>query len=158
MGRIPLNSNTIFFYILISFAYIDNYILFRYTRDKSIKPLLTSQPVVNEIPSCCKWCHGPVISELQILPTIIPTLKMSTRSENFDNTRRSQTSQQKMDKLPPTEAHEISASSVIEFGTVLLYTCQNSCDPTTKPQNASKNVLCNSKYVQEQVMLQSESI
>ena len=157
MGRIPLNSNN---YILISFAYIDNYILFRYTRDKSIKPLLTSQPVVNEIPSCCKWCHGPVISELQILPTIIPTLKMSrnVRPENFDNPTGSQTSQRKMDKLLSTEAHEISASSLIEFGTVLLYTCQNSCDTTTNPQNASKNVSCNSNYVQEQVMLQSESI
>ena len=87
-------------------------------------------------------------------------MKLSTnvRSENFDDPTRSQTSQRKMDKLPSTEAHEISASSLIEFGTVLLYTCQNSCDPTTKPQKASKNVLCNSKYVQEQVMLQSESI
>ena len=157
MCHIPVNSNS---YILISVAYIDNYILFRYTRDKSIKPLLTSHPVVNQIPSCCKWCHGPVISELQILPTIIPTLKLSTnvRSENFDDPTRSQTSQRKMDKLPSTEAHEISASSLIEFGTVLLYTCQNSCDPTTKPQIASKNVSCHSKYVQEQVMLQSESI
>ena len=91
-------------------------------------------------------------------------MSTNVRSENFDNPTRSQTSQRnrktldKMDKLPSAEAHEISASSLIEFGTVLLYTCQNSCDPTTKPQNASKNVSCNSNYVQEQVMLQSESI
>ena len=91
-------------------------------------------------------------------------MSTNVRSENFDNPTRSQTSQRniktldKKDKLPSTEAHEISASSLIEFGTVLLYTCQNSCDPTTKPQIASKNVSCHSKYVQEQVMLQSESI
>ena len=85
-------------------------------------------------------------------------MSRNVRSENFDNPTGSQTSQRKMDKLLSTEAHEISASSLIEFGTVLLYTCQNSCDPTAKPQNASKNDSCNSNYVQEQVMLQSESI
>ena len=91
---------------------------------------------------------------------------MSTivRSENSDSPPTRQTSRRniktldKKDKLPSTEAHEISASSLIEFGTVLLYTCQNSCHPTANPQNASKNDSYNSNYVQEQVMLQSESI
>ena len=91
-------------------------------------------------------------------------MSTNVRLENFDNPTRSQTSQRdrkildRKDTLPSTEAHEISASGLIEFGTVLLYTCQNSCDPTAKPQNASKNVSCNSNYVQEHVMLQTESI
>ena len=91
-------------------------------------------------------------------------MSTNVRSDNSDSPTSCQTSRRniktldKKDKLPSTEAHEISASSLIEFGTVLLYTCQNSCDPTENPQNASKNDSYNSNYVQEQVMLQSESI
>ena len=90
-------------------------------------------------------------------------MSTNVRSEDFDNPTKSQTSQRniktldKKEKLHSTEAHEILTSSLIEFGTVLLYTCQNSCDPTSNPQSTPKNDSCNSNYVQEQVMLQSES-
>ena len=56
------------------------------------------------------------------------------------------------------EKENAASNTYIEFGTVMIYTCQNSCLPLPVTQPASKTSIGVTTYRQEQVMLQSESI
>lgn len=67
---------------------------FRYSRDTY--PLLIA-PLNEQIPKC-QYCGSDCICEIQILPTIIPKLKL-------DN----------------------NETAPIEFGNVLIFTCLKSC-------------------------------
>lgn len=72
------------------------------------QPLLLQD--INEIPSSCSHCGGPLVFELQLLPQIIYLLQEGLRSLKF------QDHVQGTLKLP-----------VVEYGTVLVFTCSNSC-------------------------------
>ncbi len=52
----------------------------------------------------CKYCGAQSVFELQFMPPLIYILQRQTRSSQFTN------------KLP-----------IVEFGTVLVYTCSDSC-------------------------------
>ena len=110
---------------------------FRYTRDRCQKPLFMAKPSGNEIPMSCIHCNGPLICELQLLSSLIPFLKANT-SEGC-------------------ESVSLKSNSSIEFGTIMIYTCQNSCcsheqSTSTLPSAVQGN------YYKEQIFLQSESL
>lgn len=71
----------------------------RYCRGLGHQPLFLSLPVPKDLPKRCSYCGGPVSCELQLLPTLIHSLKI--------------------------KSCEIDAG--IEFGNVLVYTCFKSC-------------------------------
>ncbi len=58
----------------------------------------------------CNYCHGPTICEIQLLPTLIPSLKLVSDTQG----------------AAKNEAFAGGASD-LEFGNVLVYTCLNSC-------------------------------
>lgn len=69
--------------------------ILRYSR--SAAPLLIAP--LKECPEKCLNCGGELICELQLLPTIIPSLRLECNGEGVP----------------------------MEFGTVLIYTCAKSC-------------------------------
>lgn len=71
----------------------------RYCRGLGHQPLFLSLSVPKDLPKRCSYCGGPVSCELQLLPTLIHSLKI--------------------------KSCEIDAG--IEFGNVLVYTCFKSC-------------------------------
>lgn len=56
-----------------------------------------------DVPSTCSYCQGEMVFELQVLPSIIPKLKLQMQG-----------------------GIDVSGSH-IEFGTVLIWTCRQSC-------------------------------
>ncbi len=78
----------------------------RYTRDPRRRPLFLSKPATGSKPGCiptrCVHCHGSVHCELQVLPSLLPFLH-------------------------PDVASEYSVDATLEFGTVLVYSCTQSC-------------------------------
>ncbi|XP_054266645.1 programmed cell death protein 2-like [Macrosteles quadrilineatus] len=69
--------------------------ILRYIRDGGA-PLFLYPP--SDVPRCCQHCHGDLVFELQLLPTLITRLQLSG-----------------------------SGSGHIEFGTVLVLSCLRSC-------------------------------
>lgn len=55
---------------------------------------------LQDVPRKCSYCQGEMVFEFQILSTLIPKLRLAT--DGKDGTR-------------------------LEFGTVLIYTCRQSC-------------------------------
>ena len=47
---------------------------------------------------------------------------------------------------------------LIEFGTIMIYTCQKSCMPRSLTQTPGTNYSSTSTYLGEQIMLQTESL
>ncbi len=72
----------------------------RYTRDVSRTPLFLSKPEVGKIPQRCTSCQGRLICEVQVLPSIIPSLRLEAGDRGV---------------------------TPLEFGSVLVYTCLRSC-------------------------------
>lgn len=70
----------------------------RYCRDNSAALLLYP---LQEIPRKCQHCQGEMVFEFQILPTLIPKLRLVS------------------------DGHHEGAR--LEFGTVLVFTCRRSC-------------------------------
>lgn len=68
---------------------------FRYSRNSG--PLLIA-PLTEKLDKCA-YCNAELICELQLLPTLIPSLTLDCNGEGVP----------------------------IEFGTVLVYTCAKSC-------------------------------
>ena len=68
-----------------------------------------------------------MVCEVQILPTLIPSLTITANVEEM-----------------PTQ------ESILEFGTVLVYTCVSSCD------EANETGASGVKYSQETVLMQPE--
>ena len=56
------------------------------------------------------------------------------------------------------ELHGRDTASLIEFGTIMIYTCQKSCMPSSLTQTPGKNYSCTSTYLEEQIMVQTESL
>lgn len=81
-----------YFFLVI----INTLFLFRYSRDAL--PLLIA-PIQEAIPKCPN-CGGETICEVQLLPTLIPKLKLQKCQETMTS---------------------------IEFGNVLVFTCLKSC-------------------------------
>lgn len=54
----------------------------------------------------CRHCRGPMAFEMQILPTILNHLQLFNTNRNHED--------------------------LLEFGTVLIYTCRGSCDKSTE--------------------------
>ena len=77
------------------------FIFFRYSRDS--EPLLLSKLKTSPSSIRCSYCRGPTLCEVQLLSTLIPSLELRGGSM-FD-----------------------AAPSALEFGTVLVYTCRESC-------------------------------
>ncbi|XP_039300688.1 programmed cell death protein 2-like [Nilaparvata lugens] len=75
--------------------------LLRYCRDGG-SPLFLYPP--HDLPSRCRYCHGELAFELQLLPTIIPRLRLVTSSTG---------------SVDPAEH--------LEFGSVFLFACRRSC-------------------------------
>lgn len=73
----------------------------RYSRDT--EPLLLARQKTPPASIRCTHCRGPTLCELQLLSTLIPSLELRGGSM-YDE-----------------------APSALEFGTVLIYTCQESC-------------------------------
>lgn len=72
--------------------------LFRYCRNGG-KPLFLYEDME---PNKCINCQGKLLFELQILPSLIPYLKIKCGDDHH-------------------------GSGYLEFGTALIYTCENSC-------------------------------
>ena len=53
-----------------------------------------------DVPKICKHCHGELVFELQILPTIIDRLRLMS---------------------------DIGKTTRLEFANILLFTCRQSC-------------------------------
>merc|ERR1712150_425692 len=132
----------------------------RYTRDSNQQPLFMVKPSVKEIPSCCKSCNGPVICELQILSSLIPFLKLNTSqvNEHFQE-NNCQTNEQKLRNLNEIEndCKQIitnESNSFIEFGTIMIYTCQNSCFSRDGRLSSTEDSARDGGYYKEQIVLQ----
>lgn len=74
------------------------YLNIRYCRNEG-KPLFLYEE--NE-PNRCDNCQGKLLFELQILPSLITYLKLKSGEDHH-------------------------GSGFLEFGTALIYTCENSC-------------------------------
>lgn len=72
----------------------------RYIRDAGTPLFL--YPAL-DVPISCQYCQGDLVPELQILPTLIPCLKLQG-----------------------------GGSGHLEFGTVVVYTCRRSCWTTSE--------------------------
>ena len=72
----------------------------RYSRDTDHTPLFLSKPEVGKIPHRCPACQGPLLCEVQLLPSLIPSLKFEGG---------------------------VGSETPIEFGSVMVYTCVKSC-------------------------------
>lgn len=70
----------------------------RYIKDISHKPLFLSLTAPKDLPKRCSYCGGPVSCEIQLLPTLINSLRLIN-----------------------------SDAGCIEFGNLLVYTCFKSC-------------------------------
>lgn len=73
-------------------------IFFRYYRNGG-KPLFLYE---ENVPYNCSNCHGKLTFELQILPSLISYLKLKCEENHY-------------------------GSGHLEFGTAIIYTCENSC-------------------------------
>ena len=91
----PAHGDVLFHNLLMKIQENPGQIL-RYSRNAS--PLLIA-PLGRDVPDKCSHCNAELICELQLLPTMIPSLTLETNGE-----------------VVP-----------IEFGTVLIYTCAKSC-------------------------------
>ena len=121
-----------------------------------------AKPSGNEIPMSCIHCNGPLICELQLLSSLIPFLKSKTSQRNKPNKENDcQNNEQKFRNLNKVESVcesvSLESNSCIEFGTIMIYTCQNSCysheqSTSTFPSAVQGN------YYKEQIFLQSESL
>ena len=145
--------------------------IYRYTQDINQKPLYISKPLTNEVPSKCNQCQGALVCELQLLPSLIPALKMNhnpdSESQKPENgisfsknlSTKSKSSNMNQSKtIPMVKTESIRDSSLIEFGSVMIYTCQKSCTSSASGLTSIESNDCLKAYTQEQVMLQSESI
>ncbi|XP_017786647.1 PREDICTED: programmed cell death protein 2-like [Nicrophorus vespilloides] len=92
----PAHGDKMFYYFLSKIRQNPGQIL-RYNRE-SKAPLLI-QPI-QHIPKVCKHCQAEMTFEMQILPTIIPRLRLNT---------------------DPVQVERL------EFGNVLVFTCKKSC-------------------------------
>lgn len=107
----------------------------RYSRDVHHTPLfLSGKPALSELPRTCLHCNGPVVCEVQLLPTLIPSLKLNGEEEGAAGLMA-------------------SAPSVLEFGNVLIYTCLKSCWMQEQTTNQKHH-----DYRQEQVFVQAEAL
>jgi len=110
----------------------------------------------------CIHCNGPLICELQLLSSLIPFLKSKTSQRNEPNKENDcQNNEQKFRNSNKVESFcesvSLESNSCIEFGTIMIYTCQNSCysheqSTSTLPSAVQGN------YYKEQIFLQSESL
>lgn len=103
-----------------------HYMVSRYCRDPQSTPLLLKPKSSRDLPTRCSYCGATAICELQILPTLIPSLKLVN------------------------EDKEISSS--LEFGNVLIYTCLKSC---WFPDSSDSSHDCLG-YRREQVFVEAE--
>ena len=121
-----------------------------------------SKPSVNDIPSCCNICKGPLICELQLLSSLIPHLKESTSLVNVnshDKKSLNLQSDRNFDKIHNSKDMNIEEpNSCIEFGTVMIYTCQNSCWSHKDGKSSAQGSDVTGNYFQEHIFLQSETL
>ena len=145
--------------------------IYRYTQDINQKPLYISKPLTDEVPSKCNQCQGALVCELQLLPSLIPALKMqynpdseSQKPENAISFSKNASTKSKSGNVNQgntntmVKKENIQDSSLIEFGSVMIYTCQKSCTSSASGLTSIESNDCLKAYTQEQVMLQSESI
>jgi len=100
--------------------------ILRYCRDPMNQPLLIRDDR-DSLPRKCPRCSGPMVCEVQILPTLIPSLTITANDEEMT-----------------------TQESILEFGTVLVYTCLSSCD------EANETGASGVKYSRETVLMQPE--
>ncbi|XP_047113634.1 programmed cell death protein 2-like [Schistocerca piceifrons] len=98
---IPAHGDKMFHQFLLRIQRNPGQII-RYCREGG-GPLLL-QPV-NESPARCSHCLGDMMFELQLLPTLIPRLRLTVACSG----------------------EGVSSSSHVEYGTVLIFTCRRSC-------------------------------
>ncbi|KAJ1522354.1 hypothetical protein ONE63_002646 [Megalurothrips usitatus] len=96
---IPAHGDLLFHRFLQQIQQTPGQIL-RYCREGGVP--LPLAPLV-DVPSVCSYCQGEMVFELQILPSIIPKLRLLVQGGGDVN------------------------GSNIEFGTVLIWTCRQSC-------------------------------
>lgn len=94
----PIHGDRMFHYFISKIQMNPGQVL-RYSRGNP-NPLLIGP--VTELPNRCKYCKGGMVFEMQILPTLIPKLKLAS----FGNT---------------------SNTAHLEFGNIMIFTCDNSC-------------------------------
>ncbi|PSN38200.1 hypothetical protein C0J52_20752 [Blattella germanica] len=93
---IPAHGDRMFHHFVTQIQHNPGQIL-RYCREGGVPLLLYP---IQEVPVTCIHCHSKMLFEIQILPTLIPVLRL----------------------LGPSEK-----SVHLEFGTVLVFTCRQSC-------------------------------
>ena len=136
---------------------------FRYTRDVRRKPLFMAYPSEKEIPSHCNICGGPLVSELQLLSSLIPFLKATTCEGNLtykDKISQNQKSEGNMNetRVKTKEIDNRELNTCIEYGTIIIYTCQKSCMSLKDDKFLTSDGDCRGSYFQEHIFLQSESL
>ena len=122
-----------------------------------------AKPSGNEIPMSCIHCNGPLICELQLLSSLIPFLKSKISQENEPNQESNcQNNEQKIRNLNKfenvCESVTMESNSCIEFGTIMIYTCQNSCYSLDEQSTSTLQSAVERNYYKEQIFLQSESL
>lgn len=110
----PAHGDKMFHYFLTKIQKNPGQIL-RYNRDDS--PLLLAP--FNEKVRRCEYCDGEMIFEFQVLPTLIPKLRLIGDARD---------------------------SSRLEFGTVLIFSCRKSCWDTDAITRKELVFLQNEKY------------
>lgn len=111
---IPQHGDNMFHYFLTKIQMNQGQIL-RYSRENS-NPLLLYP--LQDFPRRCQYCQSEMVFELQILPTIISKLQLTSDPKQLTR---------------------------LEFGNVLVFTCQRSCWAT------------DSAFRQEMIVVQAES-
>ena len=97
-----------------------------------------------------------------MLPSLIPTLEIENSDEWNSHKNSPSSSENKNTNTGRNcywkDTRVTDRASLIEFGTIMVYTCQNSCMPGSLIETSGKSISCNTAYLEEQIMLQSESI
>lgn len=88
----------------------------RYSRDGA-PPLLLNP--LNEVLKKCEYCDGEMIFEIQLLPTLIPKLRLTC---------------------------DVNEGARLEFGTILIFTCRRSCWSTDADIRKEYIILQTEKY------------
>ena len=136
---------------------------FRYTRDVRQKPLFMAYPSEKEIPSSCNNCGGPLLSELQLLSSLIPFLKRTTCEGKVTFQDKHSQSHEIEGSINETrvktkEIDNRELNTCIEYGTIIIYTCQNSCLSLKDDKFFTSDGDSRGVYFQEHILLQSESL
>lgn len=108
-SALPAHGDRLFYKLQQRLGRCPNQLL-RYSRDNIRQPALLLQPLVPPCDARCRYCGARLVFELQVMSTLVSRLRPLFTASSAD-----------------AEVPGFGAAEVPEFGTVLVFTCADSC-------------------------------